>query len=323
MSKKLAEKLISVNSMNRIESISGSLLFFPPNYISNHFSDFFKLKEKRKFDEAFAIVTSGKGNEISKINSLLSSSLLSLLVFYKLYNNTNKDLYVKFSGLEELKFNRCLFEVRNKVIRRPSCVDVLLISEDNKTLLFLESKFSEYYDCKFEKEYGKGYIELYDELKDLLFPIKFNRDIKDKAQLYSESSCYIEGIKQAISHLIGLVKGPTDENLVTSKNDIYVKTEYQEYKQLSKEASEIYFGTILYDPSVLEEDNLFLCNYIKLYEEIIGKNGSQILDVIKQKYKVKNGQQKDIKILRKPLLYTDIDKEYLNKLDKIKDFYGL
>lgn len=254
----IAEKLYeNLGSKVTYRSKGGVPLFFPKNYISKMFEDLFNIgpAEKEKFEEAFDIVTSGQGKEIQKINSVHSSSLLSLLFFYPLYQNGDPELFIQFEGLPELKnikFTSCLFEVRNSVIKFPSCVDVLLVSDDGNTLFYLESKLSEYKDKSYREEYGKGYYPLYKQLQNqhLLETIMLEEGNKDKTILKCGEKSYIEGIKQSISHLIGLVKGP-EELKSEKKDDYYYIEEYDKYSELYEKASSLLYGTILYNPSVL------------------------------------------------------------------------
>lgn len=154
--RKEIEKALSQKIGTDEKSSSGRSLFFPENMLSEKYRNLFGI-EDLVFDKAFGIVTGGVGNELSKINSLTSSSLLSLLVFYPLFSkDANNSLTLLVNG-NLTSFTKCFFEVRNKVIRRPSCVDVVLQSEDKKTLLFLESKFMEYEDITTNATYGKSY----------------------------------------------------------------------------------------------------------------------------------------------------------------------
>lgn len=209
--RKEIEQILSQQIGTKHKSSSGSRLFFPENMMSEKYRNLFGIKDEG-FDEAFRVVTGGVGNELSKINSLTSSSLLSLAVFYPLFNKSVKEPLTLSVNGNLISFTKCFFEVRNKVIKLPSCIDVVLLSDDRKTLLFLESKFLEYEDTTGKATYGKGYYSLYSEyLNNYLTGIKVESENKERTQLTSEKGIYIEGIKQSISHLIGLVRGPKVE----------------------------------------------------------------------------------------------------------------
>ena len=73
---------------------SSGNLFFPNESYANDYVDLFCLHDRKdRFIEAFKIVTHGVGSEVLKVNSLISSSLLSLLTFYPLfeYNSGEPD----------------------------------------------------------------------------------------------------------------------------------------------------------------------------------------------------------------------------------------
>lgn len=175
------EKKLSKYFSNRLrESESnpfipyGDFKFFNETVLARKFANIFGIEPDKNWIEAFRIVTEGQGDEIKKINNPLSSSLLSLLVFHKLFNNESEfhvviELKDQTGESRNIRFNKCFFEVRNTVITLPSCIDVVLYSEESKIILFLESKFTEYMSVCVQKDYGQGYINLYsDHLQSVL-----------------------------------------------------------------------------------------------------------------------------------------------------------
>lgn len=326
--RKEVELTLSEKIGSKAISSTGSHLFFPENMLSEKYRNLFGI-ENTAFDEAFRIVTGGVGNELSKINSLTSSSLLSLLVFYPLFDNNAKEsltLSVFPSQNEDknlMPFHRCFFEVRNKVIRRPSCVDVVLQSKDKKMLLFLESKFMEFEETTSRAAYGKGYHELYaNYLQSFLKGIKIDTNEKNKTKLSSDFPIYLEGIKQSISHLIGLVRGPKDETSVC-----YTKRYLDDYSEAYQEADTLVYGTILFNPIKFNGDSLLYSNYVNSYTEIIGKQGNGIVEGIRKwcRDTNKNDKGKDIIVLETPLTYqNDLPANYKERLPfKVRDFYLL
>lgn len=164
-------KLLSQNLRRSNFKSYNDKYFFDENVLALKYAEIFGIEPNNNWFEAFKITTEGQGDEIRKINSLISSSLLSLLAFHKLFrNNTDLRLEVKLPGYKDaVKFDKCLFEVRNRVITLPSCVDVALYSTESDVLLFLESKFTEFFSIHKKKTYGKGYIDLYTKyLSDVL-----------------------------------------------------------------------------------------------------------------------------------------------------------
>lgn len=324
ISRALAKELVSNSGIKTFESKSHSLLLFNENYISSLFSERFDVgADYEQFEQAFRIVTNGVGNEIAKINSVISSSLLSLLVLYKLFNNKsdNISLHLKLNNQDYI-FTQALFEVRNKVIGYPSCVDVVLKATDG-TLLFLESKFTEYLDSRKPSEkYGSGYCRLYNNLKEVFKTADLSVKTDDDALVIDANGGekYIEGIKQSISHLIGLVQGPQQSN------DETYEDVYKEYLPLYQSAPRLIYGTVLFDPSkILPESAVAFNDYIHLYEKAIGNNGERIVSEIKAQFKSEYNPV--IEVLRTPITYQQILKDnetYKKKIpDRILEFYQL
>ncbi len=327
--------------------------------------DFIGLKKIIDFDtfkEKLREACSGDGNEIKKITTAYSSSLCSLLFFYNVSDNNSLTLK-KYNIEDELEktfeFTKVLFEFKNIVISggKPSNIDVVLLGKDknnenNKVILFLESKFFEYYrDTTKKVEISKAYLNkndigklIYD--KNVVTKI-FNNDvdfkISDKIYIYPKENkpCYIEGIKQMISHYIG-VNNLLKEKLYESDNliKLYNFLEKGEFdiknlkNKLQDENIEIYLGEIIFDNIIGdfkltdEENDSCFKNYIEKYKalaKILNKKEGYNID----KDNVLNNR---IKVLEEPLVYSlfkeakKIDEiKYEIKLeikdDKIKDYY--
>lgn len=310
---------------NELNHLSPEGRFFSTDYISRLYRDLFGIGEDHRFDQAFDIVAFGQGNEIVKMNSLQSSSLLSLLFFYPLFKNSSNCLII-----DGVSYNECFFEIKNKVIRFPSCIDVVLWSEKEKKLLFLESKFTEYTEVANKDEYGKSYYPLYKMLKKWgILPEEFElseRNDKFIIQLPKDKREYIQGIKQTISHLIGIIRGPYYPSGQHNEKEIqFIKKFDKHYYQ---EAKELEFSTILFELNQGEEKERFN-NYKNLYENIIIKNHKEIIDCIKNNWDgLLSDQEKGrLKITDKILTYQNLSKqnpEYMQNLSRrIKQFYGL
>lgn len=309
------------------KSRTGSLLFFNDNYISTIFAERFKIEYNRgAFESAFSIVTNGVGNEASKINSLTSSSLLSLLFFYPLFGNENQDLYIEISinGIK-YRFVEAFYEVRNKVVGYPSCIDVVLKSTDG-TLLFLESKFTEFLDDrKKSKSYGSSYFDLYKSIKSYLEEggLTVNKGADGSLVIESSAETYIEGIKQNISHLIGLVKGPQD--VIDGSYDADYLNRYKLAYETAKKTNRLFYGTILFNScSIVPEAQKYYNQYVELYENIIGKNSNNIIREIFSWCKL--AKDFSITVYEKPITYQELfswNPTYMEVLShEIKYFYG-
>ena len=119
----IAKELCENLGIEGYPSISGSLLLFDENKYISPFRERFLCNDetdddRKKFNEAFKIVTGGVGNEITKIDSVISSSLLSLLFFYKLFRADDSTLKLTIG---EVTYNKVFFEVRNKCVGYRYC----------------------------------------------------------------------------------------------------------------------------------------------------------------------------------------------------------
>lgn len=259
------------------------------------------------------------GNEIVKINSVVSSALLPLLVFYKLYLPKKGNAITLKIGEETNVFTRAFFEVRNNVVGFPSCVDVALVSQDGETLLFLESKLTEMFeDTTDYKEYGTSYKPLY-EKKGIKCALNENGITIDESAsnlvLHSEPQ-YLEGIKQTISHIIGLVRGPVEAK------------DQEDYISAYKKAKRFIYFPIRYDTSeMLKDQPDESSRFAALYSNVVGSHRKEILKDIQEWAKIKlpkTNCDKMIDIQSTMLTYQELVKENPNWLDqKVKIFYEL
>lgn len=254
----------------------------------------------------------------------------------------------------KITFTDVLFEFKNTVMPRgkPSNVDVVLLGKEydnnNKVILFLESKFFEYYrDVKKEIQISRSYLEndignqIYkEEIIKNIFNDEIDKnnvstfEINDKdICIKFKKDCYVEGIKQMISHYIGvdnLLKGSFYD-----KKDNYVKLQKlcdflsdnktYDYKNklknlLNEDSTEIYLGEILFDfyntyTDNKEEFKEYFKNYNNKYENLA--------EFFKSKDKELNkALNAKIKLLNKPLTYSLFkDNKYVS--DVIKKYYKL
>lgn len=180
----------------------------------NRLAELFGIQHRDLFLKKFTQSCGGSGQERRRIAVLHSSALCALLFFY---NVSEENPYMmEIAGREYIFTNSC-FEYQNTVVegRNPSNVDVVLIGRDSAgkpTVLFLESKFSEYYEGTGKKlkiaaaylddRYGKA---LYS--KSSLDKMGFDTTVRDGDETFSlrsKEACYLEGVKQMISHYIGV-----------------------------------------------------------------------------------------------------------------------
>lgn len=261
----------------------------------------------------FEAAKSGNGNEKQKILTLHSSSLLAFLCFNDIANHP-----IKIDGTV---YNEVMFEVKNNVINEsgtPSNIDVLLMGDNRKKLLFLESKFTEYLSGGYVTLSNK-YRDLYIKLQKLNLPfnIKFinvlqesdnshkEPDIKEGIRLYTEdkTSEYLYGIKQAFSHLLGIATGPAKKQ--TKGNEDYTRS-------LLENADEIKFASIVFNC-----DNKKFDDYKLLYESVF-ENSEVILETIKE---VLPKSEIKLTIVPKLLQYQKVFQDN-NLSDEVRNFYN-
>lgn len=249
---------------------------------------------KEKFNEA----TFGPGNEINRILTLHSSALLALLCF----SHVSEENPLLIDGI---RYNERWFEIKNKVFNMPSSIDVVLKNKDGD-ILFIESKFTEYLD-KESPNIKMAYFDTYKELLPLIpnrplqlvFPKILKKEVGFTIQPTSKSKVYnqlyLSGIKQCISHLIGIANGPVNP---------------EEKCWVGIDVKKIRFATICYRiPS--DQFNA----YRSFYAKTIGQFNEP---------SIKNFFQNRVSVIEKILTYQEIFKKGTFKLPReIRAFLDL
>ncbi len=275
------------------------------NQIGSGMANVFALNERELFLEKFRQACSGNGNEISKITTLHSSSLCSLLFFY---NVTEKHPL----KIGDYTFTKTVFEFKNKVIKRPSNIDVVLLGKDSKgknVVLFLESKFSEYIIgiTKANSEYklGKSYLDnkfskpIYID-KSILKNMKLELKENDKSDLalFSSTDKYIEGLKQMVSHYVGI------RNFL---NGDFYENENLSLPKGYSENSKILLGEILFD------------NFGRIFTEQLNSYKADY-EILAKKLNEELKNVPNCKVLGTSLLYSSL-KNFPTD-EKVRKFYG-
>lgn len=267
----------------------------------------FELEENDFYREKYNQAISGHGQEERRIKTLHSSSLLAFLFFYNV--SCDNPIIIK-----DVKYVKSFFEVKNKVFTTPSNVDVVLVSEDGKTILYLESKFTEYLNEGKAYEINGEYERFYNEIDFSKLSIKPTEIFKSKRRNCEENCVfnleskgkpqnqYCVGIKQLISHYIGINNG---------LNEAQVNRE--ELSNAIKEASCLVLGEIIYSFGCKKEDN-----YRTLYSNVANQ-----LNEKKNKILEQTDNRGKIKVLDEILTYQGLLKENTKfKLaETIKSFY--
>lgn len=278
-------------------------------------SKIFDLTVTTKMRELFKAATSGDGDERSKIVTLHSSSLLAFLSFFDVSNHP--------ITIDKRQYNEAMFEVKNDVIDaslgKPSNIDILLMGENRKRLMFLESKFTEYLSggkAFLSPDRYKDFYELLSEKLELPFIASFDKVKHKPNKSHSEpfeteeyclktkerTSEYLGGIKQAFSHLLGIATGPAKKQ--TKGNEDYTRS-------LLENADEIKFASIVFNC-----DNDKFEKYDDLYKSVF-ENSDVIKDTIKEVLK-----KRELKLTIVPHLLQYQEVFQANFLhEKVREFY--
>ena len=283
-------------------------------------SKIFDLTITPEMRELFKSATGGDGDERSKIVTLHSSSLLAFLCFYDVSNHP-----IIIDEIDKTEYNEVMFEVKNDVINaslgKPSNIDVLLMGENRKKLLFIESKFTEYLSGGKVFLSSDRYKEFYDLLLDKLdlpFKASFDKvnhkpDKSHSEPFVTEEYClkskngertskYLGGIKQAFSHLLGIATGPANQQ--ASGNEAYKMS-------LLENAEEIKFASIVFNC-----DNGKFEEYNRLYKSVF-KNSNVIIETIKE---VLPKRELKLSIIPQLLQYQEVfQTNFL--YEKVREFY--
>ena len=256
------------------------------NDVSRFFINTFKLPNEESFINSFYQSTGGDGGELTKNNALHSSSLCALLMFY----NINKDNKFKIEIDGQIhEYDDVYFEIKNKVIKNPSNMDVVLVNTKKEEILFIECKFSEYLS-KSKHELGVGYLEN-----------KEYKQIFDEIG-YDNMTVFQYGIKQLVAHFIGInnfLKGYTAKKVKAfyrnkdyGRSRVYkkynhvafmeviFKLDYPEYQTYLSETEKTFdvLKTKTNEISILGT---------KTYQELFVDDNSKILpELVKKFYKI-------------------------------------
>lgn len=284
--------------------------------------------EENIFDEKFRQACSGSGQEERRIATLHSSSLCALLFFY---NITKKPLKIEIEGVGEVEFFDAIFEYQNCVIENanPSNMDVTLLGkcQDKNVILFLESKFSEYITGA-QKSLNIKNAYLQEEISKPLYENwQWNKEEdsndKDFSVSVSESPVYLGGLKQMISHYVGVRKFErgiqklkqgqnADKDLHNIQNDAAKQSVQEKLRNYALEGETIIaLGSIIFDVYANDETHRELQEYGTLYK-----------DLMKQISEVSAQSGSGIYILENFYTYQQLfrnKKEWLTK--QVYDFY--
>lgn len=257
----------------------------------------------------------------------------------ELGNGENKSKY---------EFTESYFEFQNEVIagRQPSNMDVVLIGhlqnqENKNVVLFLESKFSEYLSASSsleismsyrKNEYGKIIYDRLEKTGNYDVSVPKNKDgkedeeaknfklvVKNEAAVEGgkktpKKTVYLEGIKQMISHYIG-IRNLLDRKLVRRRNCAC----HDKVVDLVKNGATVLLGTILFEDSY--QGSKCFIKYKESYGELVKELNEVTEDLVANTA----GCKKGFTVLEEPLTYAGVfttspDNKF--ELDeKVKKYY--
>ncbi len=238
------------------------------------------------------------GLEKRRVFTLHSSALASLLCFHSV--SSKKPLSIPI-GDEILLFDEVEFEHENRCFNHPSCIDVTLKNEATRHILFLECKFSEYLHNGKVSKISPQYHPYYEKYKKALPKELVFEGMEDasasKTITTKSGRCnhYCEGIKQMLSHHIGVCNS--------------IKDKYNGYT--------IYLGSIVFDFSHCGHSSI--ANARKME-----KSMKDYSNLYQQLATGLNSVSSDVVMLSNLLTYQDLFHNNPNLLsDRIKEFYHL
>jgi len=291
------------------ENKEGLIKYLKPTPYKNQDSkNSLSFEDKSALSKYFGIEEDDLSKLDNRITTIHSSALLAFLAFYKVSKNAPINIF----GID---YTQRFFEVKNECIdqRHPSQVDVVLADKEWNNVLYLESKFTEPLtnskaynisaDYKDENK-GKGIgCKIYNKN---FFDKDFGLNLKDSGKGNGSfniepggtDKSYLPGIKQMISHYIGILNGPTDKDFL---------------KEMNKKPN-ICLASIVYDFTSIHKNFAGrVCTYGKLYKRLAQKLNNMHSD-------------KNVHVLEKLLTYQDVFSNENNKklLSKtVKDLYKI
>lgn len=130
----------------------------------------------------------GRGGEKPKAAALHSSSMLA----YNFFHWISEETPLTYEGVI---YDKVVFEEKLRVLKGNNManMDIVLVSKDNNTVLFLESKFTEHLEMLFTRTYHNptNYLSQGETWSSVI-------------RTFNLRSHYYAGIKQIMCHLMGI-----------------------------------------------------------------------------------------------------------------------
>ncbi len=296
--------------------------------IKNGITEAFGIKEPRLFEKKFEQAVSGDGNELEKVFKANSSSLCCLLHFYK-----NKIALHNSPGIERFVSEYTAFEFKNPVVDKdhPSNIDVVLYNETKNIVVFLESKYAEFFWQKEAAALGISYF--WEDPKTKQKPRIWAGKLKERLGIKHEYQPIAPALKQIISHYLGVVNRLSDPVSLKGQNPELL-VEEEEINNIIKNGGKCFLGTIYEDHGKCLTTEQKQAGFDKVYKdetEQCTKDGVPVnyralaknLNKITTDLNKESQKQLDLTVLPEPIKYSDLRRWNDDKIDPIvKKFYG-
>lgn len=260
MGNKFKEEL---KKARNIENVDG--MYYADKYQDNIYGGLMEEKFIRMFCKGEGKELLPKDGKKEKAACIYSSSMLA----YNFFSWIGKNQILKYDGI---KYNKVVFEEQFRVLKsrnNRANLDVVLVSEDNKTIMLLESKFTEHFAAKNSiPDISDAYDSSDSYFKDCCGDdwIKVIKRLREMPEEKQGEKSYYEGLKQVICHLIGINNVINNQEARTWFNS-NSWLHYVENIELQGDEKYI-FKSIVFHPKTKEEDNL-TTNYEKLNKEFV------------------------------------------------------
>ncbi len=230
------------------------------SYLNNIFQNQMDEKHLRMFCRGGGKELFPKEGEKEKAACVYSSSMLA----YNFFSWIDKEHPFCYA---DIKYDKVFFEEQFRVLKsrnNKANLDVVMVSEDDKTILLLESKFTEHFKT--------GKVDIKDAY---LEPDSYFRNGENWVSIFQglnnrmtvSEDAYYEGLKQVACHLIGISSAILDDRARQWFDD-NSWMHHLETIDLEKENKVFIFKSIVFHPKAKEEGTASQ-NYEELNKEFV------------------------------------------------------
>jgi hypothetical protein len=231
------------------------------SYIDNIFQNKMDEKHLKMFCRGEGKELFPKEGEKEKAACVYSSSMLAYN-FFSWIDKKHPFFYA------DKKYDKVFFEEQFRVLKsrnNKANLDVVLVSEDNNTILLLESKFTEHFktgDADIKDAYykpgsyfcnGDNWVSVFQDLQN---------------RMANNKNAYYEGLKQVACHLIGISSAILDESARQWFNNNSWMHCFEDIEFKKENETVFIFKSIVFHPKTKEEGTASQ-NYEELNKEFV------------------------------------------------------